>query len=395
MNDRAGLRGRRGVALPVALVGLVAVSLLVTTALLTSTSEYAISSAQTEGTRSLYAGENGMHAYIEQLANQGAIPGLIAPGMVQTITVPVSQHPVRTAQVQVSTDLLSQGQDAAGATIFRYAVTAQPLGEGGGAQGRAVVSMIELVRPVADPLNLNISSAIALAGDLDVNGNAFTVNGRFNGCGVTGGVDAVEASETSSITANNERHFDNFLGYEDGRHTSGTDAINKTEMSKEELVDKVLGGATLEGLVNSIPNHKRWGPKFDRPAWGGTLADTALVAVVDANGGTVEVFGGRGILIVINGNMRMRGNAKFEGIIIVEGNFDLAGTPTVKGALISLSNDTNNLINLDESAIGAGHITVQYDKCAIDSAQSGFGQASVPPLPVLSRTAFAWVDVVR
>ena len=92
----------------------------------------------------------------------------------------------------------------------------------------------------------------------------------------------------------------------------------------------------------------------------------------------------------------MRGNSRFEGILIVEGNFDLAGTPTVQGALISLAqNDGQNIINLDQSALGSGHITVQFDKCAIVQAQAKFASQSTPPTPSLNKAAFAWSEVVR
>ena len=57
--------------------------------------------------------------------------------------------------------------------------------------------MVMQNQPPPNTLNMNITSAITLGGDLDVNGNAFTVNGRFNGCGVNGGVSAVRAEELS------------------------------------------------------------------------------------------------------------------------------------------------------------------------------------------------------
>lgn len=386
--------GRRGIALPVALVGLVAVSLLVTTALLTSSAEYAISSAQTSGSRALYTAESGLQEFVRSLVSQ---PALLQPGSARVVNVQVGTTAAQTAPVRITTDRLRfVDGGATGVSTYVYAVTAQPLDGGGDVRGRSVVAFIEQTKDAPQSLNTNITSAITLGGDLDVNGNAFTVNGRFSGCGVNGGVDAVRAASGSSITANNQNHFNNFLGYENGANTSGQNAIDRTALSREQLARDVLGGMTLQQLVNVVPLHRKWGPRFSRPAWGGTVPDTAGIAVVDANDGTVDVLGGGGVLIVVNGNIRMRGNSRFDGIIIVEGNFDLAGTPTVNGALISLAqNDGQNIIDLDHSALANGHITVQFNKCEILEAQSKFQQQSITPVPKLSRTSFAWSEVVR
>lgn len=386
--------GRRGIALPVALVGLVAVSLLVTTALLTSNAEYAISAAQTQGARALYTAESGLQQFVGSLSAQ---PQLLVPGSARVIDVQVGTAAAQTAPVRITTDRLwfVDGGMAA-QSKYVYAVTAQPLDADGNARGRSVVALVEQTKEPPAPLNTNITSAITLGGDLDVNGNAFTVNGRYSGCGVNGGVDAVQAAAGSLITANNQKHFDNFLGYENGGNTSGQSAIDRTTLTRDQLARQVLGGMTLAQLVNVVPLNRKWGPRFNRPAWNGYVADTAGLAVVDANDGTVDVQGGGGVLIVVNGNIRMRGNTRFDGIIIVEGNFDLAGTPTVNGALISLAqNDGQNIINLDQSALGSGHITVQFNKCEIIAAQQKFQQQSISPQPALRKTAFAWSEVVR
>jgi hypothetical protein len=387
--------GRRGIALPVALVGLVAVSLLVTTALLTSSAEFAISAAQTTGSRALYTAEGGMQEFVRTLATN---PALLVPGSTRVINVQVGTTAGETAPVRITTNLMGLIGPATppGVTRRIIAVTAEPLDEDGNPRGRSVVAFIEQSQQPPTPLNMNITSAITLGGDLDVNGNAFTVNGRFNQCGTSGGVDAVRASSGSTITANNQNHMNNFLGFENGGNTSGHDAIDRTSLTRDQLARDVLGGMTLQQLIDVVPLQRKWGPRFNRPTWSGTVPDTAGVAVVDANDGTVDVLGGGGVLIVVNGNMRMRGNSRFDGIIIVEGNFDLAGTPTVNGALISLAqNDGQNIINLDNSAVGSGHITVQFNKCEILEAQQKFQENSVPKIPTLSRTAFAWSEVVR
>ena len=60
--------GRRGIALPVALLGLVAVSLMVTTVLLTSSTESAVGAAHVDAARSLYTAEQGLNTFVSNVA---------------------------------------------------------------------------------------------------------------------------------------------------------------------------------------------------------------------------------------------------------------------------------------------------------------------------------------
>lgn len=380
------LRGRRGVALPVALVGLVAVSLLVTTAVLTSSTEYAISSAHSNGARSLYDAESGLQEYVRQ---SSMLPGALPVGQTQTIVLDETG-----GRVQVTPARLGQ----TGQTIT-YALLAQPVNQAGQPLGRAVVAMIQQNIPDPTPLDMNVTSAVTLGGDLRVRGNAFTISG-YDNCAAPGheqsDVQAVRASSGSSITTNNSNHMNNFIGVnEQGNDASGWGAIERSELSRQDLARDVLGGTTVQALAAAAPDHKKWGPRFSRPRWNGTLHKDSLIAVVDAEGGYVDVLGGEGLLLVVNGGIRMRGNATFKGIIIVEGNFDLRGTPTVEGALVSLAMDGQNEIELDESALGAGHVTVKYDKCMVNAAQRAWGEVSDQQPPTIVGQTFGWYEVVR
>lgn len=380
--------GERGIALPIALLGLVAVSLMVTTALLTSSTEVAIGTAHVDATRSLYTAEQGLNSWLTNVATNST--NLTAGHATWRV-------PNTTDDVQLTTVRLSQVTNTDQSVMRTFAITAEPM-RNGAASGRAVVAMVKQFTPAPPIPNMNITSAITLGGDLDVNGNAFTVNGRFNGCGINGGVDAVRSAFDSQITANNENHMDNFLGVNDaGQNTEGRAAIDSTSLTRTELELDVLGGLTIEQLISSLPLSKKWGPRFGRPTWDGVL-DTVPTredaAAVDANGGTVEVTGGAGMLIIVNGNVQLRGNTVFNGIIITEGNFTLSGTPSITGSLISLATTGQNAIDQDASAIANGHITVQFDRCRINSALQAFGRAATPSTPLTS-TTFSWFELVR
>lgn len=393
----ARLRDRRGVALPLALIGLVVVSLLVTGALLSSSTEASISGAFVDGSRSLYDADGGLQTFVA--ANVGA---QLQPGT-RTLVVPGSETTVSLEVVR-----LMERVGAEDSTMRTFAITAQPLRDGRPV-GRAVVAMVTQATPPPKFMDANISSAMTIGGDLAVKGNAFEVTGVSTACLPEGqkGVDAVRAAVGSEITVNNEKHYTNFLGVDDnGNVVNGEQAITRSDLTKDELARDVLGGQTLQELIDGIPLRKKWGPRFLNPdgtprpnfqtrsPYPNFMAPGDTVAVVDANGGTISLEGGTGLLVIVNGGLEMKGNSTFKGIIIVEGNFRLSGNPQVDGALISLDLAGHNTIELDASAIGNGNITVQFDRCMINQAMKGLGQVATD-LPPNTKETFAWFELVR
>jgi hypothetical protein len=241
---------------------------------------------------------------------------------------------------------------------------------------------------------------------LAVNGNAFTVNGRSSACRNDNGVQAVQMADSSQINVSgNENKFNNFTGSENGSNTTGRAAIDSTSLTRTQLANQVLGNKTLASIVALLPASKKWcsstttcqyksgSPLVNRPLWTGALAAGDSVGVIDGNGGTVEVTGGSGLLLITNGSLLMKGNSVFNGIIIVEGNFTLSGTPTVGGAVISLAMNGQNEIIQDESAIANGHVTVQFNQCTVNQAMTAFANQAQPA--TTSSTTFAWAEMVR
>jgi hypothetical protein len=377
----------RGVALPLALIGLVVVSLLVTTAILTSSTESDISQAYVDGTQSLYDADGALQSYVASFAGTELTPGT------------ATQSSASGGSVRITTTRLSQRTDASNQTIRVFSLLAQPV-RGTREVGRPVVAMVTQTTPPPPTFAANITSSITLGGDLHVNGNSFTVSGlkvASDTCtpASSAGVEAVRGAIGSDVTANNQRHMDNFVGANNSNQVvRGTAAIENSGLSKADLAQNVLGGQSLNSLVAGIPLRKKWGPRFGRPAFDGRMDAADTVAVVDGNGGVVDLYGGSGLFIVVNGDVRMRGNASFHGIIITEGAFDLAGTPDVTGALISLDTDGNSSIDLDQSAIGSGNVTVQYQRCEIIKAMQAFQQVAAAQPPTTSQS-FAWFEMVR
>ena len=96
------VRDERGVALPLALLGLVTVSLLVTTALVTSSTELAISGAHRDATEGLYSAEGGLQAYV---AERGTVAQNDAGQGEFTFTPSAGGPSVRLNVVQLGTRL--------------------------------------------------------------------------------------------------------------------------------------------------------------------------------------------------------------------------------------------------------------------------------------------------
>jgi hypothetical protein len=394
----------RGIALPLALMGLVVVTLLVTAAMLSSSTEMATSQAHTDGTQGLYYAEAAVDRYLSSVAGSSA--RLQDSTGVRTYTLADSDPGTTDPRVQLTNTMLSSVTAANGAVTRTFSVLSEPM-RGNTARGRAVIAMVTQTTPPPLPFNTNVKSAISLGGDLDVNGNAFTISGRRQASDTctTRGVDAVQKTSDSDITANNNHHMENFIGQDTlGNNTESWQSITTVAgVSRQQLAYNALGltaGQTLDDLINALPSSKKFGPRFGSTvaSFDGRVDWTDKVAVIDGNGGPVELLGDSGVVIVVNGHVRMRGNSSFKGIIIVEGNFDLAGTPTVNGAIISLgvySTPTGNVINLDSNAIGSGHVTVQFNKCSIKSAERAFRNASSGAGTPSTLAPFAWFEVVR
>ncbi|HET6231023.1 MAG TPA: hypothetical protein VFE05_13200 [Longimicrobiaceae bacterium] len=384
---------RHGVALPLALLGLVAMTLLVTTMMMTTSTEAAVSSAGAGAAQSLYDAESGLQAYIAQ--NQAVA---LTP-LTTDFTIPGTGRQTRIVVTQ-----LMERLNADNSSMTVTAITSTPLRTNPTRlSGRPVVSMVTQTFP--PPINLNIKSSVTMGGDLDVQGNAFTVNGASTACGNgSAGVQAVTGATGSQVSANGNG-ISNFTGVDSlGHATTGNAAIAQSGLSKQQLELMALGGKTLPQLIAALPARDKYGPAYavngvtrTFPGTVGPPSTPDSVAVVDANGGTVSLLGGGGMLIITNGNLSMQGNATFNGIILVDGNFELGGTPRVNGAIISLSVTGQNRIALTDGGDNSdihGNVTVQFNRCMTNAAQRAFTNAATGN-PTTTTQSYGWFEVVR
>lgn len=393
---------RRGVALPLALVGLVVVSLLVTAALLTSSTELAISSAHQDATRALYASEAGIEGYVARLDSAFTAGNLTPPAIPSPFNVPGG------GQVEITMTRL-QNFPSVGGVAGRdvYCITSTPVGNA----SRKVGAMLE-VTLTPNNLNLNINGAGSFGGAVEVRGNA-TISGQQQNAALCSDQSQVPAIETSA-----EGSFK-----VQGGSATLIGGTNKTTETKLQFQRRILGGYTADQIAALA--QIKFGTQFGKPAfagkpnsevnakgtplnWGcpGTMVtckswvasmDTTYypTVAIDANGGTVDIQGthGQGILVVVNGNLKISGNFQYKGIIIVEGALDVTGTVDVTGAVIGLSTITVGKNANDATSELGGTLNITYDPCVNRKAVQSFNSAAA--VPRVAGPAYAWFEVVR
>lgn len=412
------VRDRRGAALPVALFGLVAVSLLVTTALLTSNTEYAISAAHRGAAASLYNSDAALEQYVANRfaaaagagANQWMVP-TTEPGAVTTVTGPDNR--VYSVQVtRMKQKILAVPRTAPSALadeIFSLVVSPQ------NGRGRAVGAFLRVQRS-APRLTTSINAGATSGGDLKVTGNATISDGRsgVNYCNTSDNQSdyAVQVTKGSRISLGN-----NSAGNLEG-------ATNVTDWDKSELERRVLGpNMTLERLADAAG--LKFGARFGTPGFGNTRpsatqSDTMynwgcpqvllspgtcpagsaardVVVAIDAGGGEVRINGdyGQGMIIILNGSLSIQGNFVYKGIILVEKDMNIRGgnggnESKIEGAVVAFGESSTVEDNL------SGTATIKYNFCAIQDAENALNNTAALSGDQQRRGGtFGWYELIR
>lgn len=397
----------RGVALPLALLGLVAVSLLVTTALVTSANEVALSSAHQRGAQALYNADEALEGFV---ATRAASAHTINQARLESNnwTYTVSDGTV----YRIFVGELYRTETVSPTTASRaetFSIVAEPDDR----RGRTVGAMISVTR-TANPQQVNVNSGLTLAVNTMVGGNATISDGSDGAAGCT------QAPGQHAITHANEVNVEI-----KGNASDITGDIYRDAQNAAGLISYIFNGQTVDDLVQYASI--RFGPEFGQPPyenaktpsssnteanynWGCPVnlmaqvsrtcpagsASYFPVVAIDAAGGIVDITGdhGQGTLIVVNGTLRVRGNFLYEGIIIAEGVTQISGTPRIEGAVITMGDST--AIDPDDEATTTGTSVIRFNQCAVTSAQQGLaaGALDVAEQIFNNRTA-GWFEVVR
>ncbi|CAA9327677.1 MAG: hypothetical protein AVDCRST_MAG68-2245 [uncultured Gemmatimonadetes bacterium] len=403
------LRNEHGVALPLAMIGLVVVSILVTAALVSSSTELAVSGAHQEATRGVYSAEEGLEAYVSSLdAQVRANPLVPLASFAGTFAIPSGgDASVTLRQLYRRNPVTTPGAVVTNGRAV-YCITSTPV-RSGGRTSRMLGAFLQFDLTPGD-LRLNVNGAGSFGEDVVVKGNSEIVGQAQNVslCGSVGAVPAIETSKDGTL------------------ETSGSVTLEggsrQTEEDTAQFRARILGGKTplqvaqkanikfgpLLGSTRTFSNNFRarsdvatkdsanWGcpDSMDGVTCTAAAADTSYYPVVgiDARGGQVDLQGehGQGIIVVINGGLRVSGNFKYKGIIIVDGDLDVTGTLQVEGAVIGLNaiqvgrDGTNHL---------GGTVNITFDPCVNRRVQQAFNDDN--PAFTLGRPLYGWFEVVR
>jgi len=405
------LRDRRGVALPIALLGLITVSILVTAALVTSSTETAVSNARQDAATQLYKVEGGLQAWVSsQSGNMGTYTDL-------AYTNPLGG----TLTINSSRLYLSPSGTPAPAAVAIYSVRAEP-----STGGRSLVALVKV--PITF-LNLQINAGASLGSDATI-GGSIDINATSNLCLSDTADDAVVHAAGTTLTI---------------RGQAATNIGNDTSTfagGQSDMAHHILNGIDLLALGNAADI--KFGYQFDKPRFsngtismsasdstyrwgcpsglvsGCTPADTlyypvvAIDAATDEHGtrGTVRIQGdyGQGILVVLNGDLDITGGFQYKGIILVEGNTDIHGGSggstgaKIEGALIGLgdldictqmsdSGECTSSFGDDGSSDLSSGAVIQYNACAIGAAQAYANKR--PVQSAITKPTIGWFELVR
>lgn len=400
---------RRGVALPVALFGLVAVSLLVTTALLTSSTEYAISAAHRTAAGSLYNADAALEQYLFTRAQAGG-------QFMQATQNGVAQGPdgqnyqIQVARMSWAADLTTDPMTAREV----FSLVAQPQN----GRGRGVGAFVRTLRE-APRLNATINAGATSGGNLSVSGNATISDGRSgkNYCNA--------ADSTSDYAVQVTRGAKIDMGNNAARNLEG--AADTADFTKDSLESHVLGpNLTLRSMADMA--QYKFGRRWNQPAfasqliigthtvgadtmynWGcpqqllagyacpNTSASRFRTVAIDANGGTVRINGrhGQGVLIILNGSLEIQGNFTFKGIIMVERDMFIRGGSAgqeskIEGGVIAFGSSSAVEDNI------TGTATIKYNTCANSEAMGAFNQNALQTAnQQRDGRTFAWYELIR
>lgn len=414
--------GTKGIALPLALLGLVAVTLLVTTLLLTSGTEFAVSASQRDAGRSLYNASGALEAYVAQRAQQAASSTRFVEGAAATTFGGVNYT---LSLAQLSRVITLQTADSTRATDT-WSVTAVPTA----GRGRGVGALLRVSRAL-DKLTINVTAGATSGGNFTVGGSSTISNGRTGQVGCASGdtvANSVVVTAGSGITVK-------------GTGATLEGAGDTATFTKAQLVQEILGAnVTLDTLVKYAtikfgaslggpewPNTGSKGPNQSYSLtgadslynWGCPQADVEnvtcseaarnrfVVVAIDAtnlkdqaglpNPVTINGDYGQGILIIKNGSLNVQGNFIFRGIILVDQDLSISGgtggnkfAGKIEGTVVAFGTQSSVEDNVN------GNATIRYNKCSIVDAQNALNSRRLDDMPqVLSNSTFAWYELVR
>ena len=376
----ATIKSEKGMALLMALGAIVIIGVLVGGVVFVSTQDYRIGGNTVRQTRAAAAAELGLN-HVPQDWNLANNQRPVGNPLVMSYTAPrgASARVTITRVSGVSFWVVSEG-------------TAGALGSQATAR-RRYGTFFKLDMP-----NMNFMGAITTQGNTTVNGNV-TVNGNdaapagWSGCGTPlPNVAGAAISPTTTATINGSVSVtgsppvlttpvagdtNTYFNYGNSTYQSLAATATLTYTGGTTVLNGV-GPLVVGGVCQASLNPPNWGePTHASPA-GACDSYFPIIHVV----GDLKVTTGRGQgILLVDGDFTVAGNFTFDGAVIARGGLKMTGTGNkISGAVMAAS------VNVDDNVALGGNTSLLYSSCALISALS----AAAYPKQAKER---GWVDV--
>jgi hypothetical protein len=370
MRHAPDLKSERGIALAMAIFALVVIGAIVAGTVFAGRLE------QRGGQNTIYAGQ----------AFEAADAGLAA-----TITSWPKSYNALAVQDSAAVSETSLGGNAyTSGEVVRIndlAFLVRSSGETRTAGGDVLASRLlgQLVK--LNPTSVDIQAAVTARGTVTVGGNA-NVDGHdqdptgWSSCGSLADLAGVRTNDTVEVSGSASL---------DGSpaQTAHDSSITDSLFSKpfEDLAasaDITLGAGSYNGMA---PIYTTTTPvkcdKANSLNWGEPWMGTSFPLCTDDfpivyRNGDLDLQNGRGQgVLLVRGNLRIRGNVEFTGLIIALGQVESRGTGNkISGALLASNAE------LGDETTFIGNPVVTYSSCAVSKAL----QASAKVIPFASRS---------
>ncbi len=359
---------RRGVAMVTALLGVVVIAVIVSGAFFSSTQEYRGGRNQLIEQRAFAVAEYGLNSEISNWDRARNLPGNMAVGAIDSSHVYVASSDTARVRITRLTDksywVVSEGSANIGSAKLE--------------SKRATSAYVRLAYPSIAP-----KGAITTAGDVSITGSAVVDGTNHDPAGWTQcaqlpgqTVPAVVAGPAASVSYKAQNITSTPALLRDAAAVDSNTYVRYGTESWKSLVsnaDITLPGGIYNSAVGPTgtatscdkTNVMNWGDPY-RP---GTVASCRNYFPIIYSASSLKLNGngyGQGVLLV-NGDFEINGKFEWYGLIIVRDDITKGnGTAKIQGAVYSA-----NLNLADPQNFIAGNQDVFYSKCAVESALRG------------------------
>ncbi|MGI9037722.1 MAG: pilus assembly PilX N-terminal domain-containing protein [Gemmatimonadota bacterium] len=350
----APARNERGQALMIVLILLVGLTVLGAAGLTMTGNDIRHSENVEASTEAFYAADAGLERYLGESNNGSSPVGYTIAGAAVTVT------PTPMAS-------LAGGQD-----MFRVRSVATRTDTRGVTTSRAVSSLAIY----KSGSGLAAPAAIASGSGLHKNGGSGKISGKDQASLGDPKCSGMPGADIAGVTVP-PGGYTQSGGGKKGSVPEGDPDIDDSQSGGDLLAGTGLDWEDLHDNGGDIADYRV--PPDAWPDFGSLPADAWPVIYLTGDASLTPSQSGRGSLI-ITGDLTMGGSFQWDGILLVGGNLTSNGNNTVSGSTIT---GLNILLgeSVDESDLGNGTKTFQYNSCYVKAAQeglSGGGMALVP-----------------